>query len=128
MDDKLDAILKAESGERASEVAKLASQVVRDCEPLKKEFGSVASVEGQDKGMILASAVKPALIACKCQANIPELRSVMFRILYVPRPLRVIAFDPDASKTPIKLPKTTTWAEASKRFAPTLGNAELIAD
>ncbi|HEY5925140.1 MAG TPA: hypothetical protein VIV11_25835, partial [Kofleriaceae bacterium] len=113
---------------RATELAQLTSHVIRACESLKKEFGSVASEEGVDKGMVLASAIPEALIECKCQVNIPELRSVMFRILHVPRPARVVRFDPAAPKQVIELPRNATWAEASKRFTPTLGNAELIAN
>jgi hypothetical protein len=128
IDDKLDKTLQAESGERATELAKLAKQVVEGCEPLKQEFGSVSAVEGENKAMRLARAVAPALIACKCNVNIPNLRAVMFRVIWVPRPIRGIGFSPDAGAQPIALPKTTTWAEASKRFTPTLGNAKLIAN
>jgi hypothetical protein len=124
----VDAFLKAEPSERATTVAQLASKVIDKCEPLKKEFGAVGADEGADKGMILSMAVKPALIACNCEANIPDLRSIMFRILYVPRPMRVVSFDAKANKERIKFPKTTTWAESSQRFTPTLRNAELIAD
>jgi hypothetical protein len=127
IDDKLDAALKAEPSERATEFAKLAKQVVEGCEPLRKEFGAVAAVEGEDKAMRLAKAIKPALIACECRIDVPNLRSVMFRLLHVPRPVRGVSFSPDAIKDTIALPAATTWAEASKRFTPALANAELIA-
>lgn len=128
MDDKLDAVMKAEPSERATEVAQLASKVVDRCGPLEEAFGRVAGSEGENKAMIIARSVKPSLIGCECKADIPALRSVLFRIMYVPRPPRVITFDPDGGKQPIELPKPTTWAEASKRFTPTLKNAELIAN
>jgi hypothetical protein len=128
MDDKLDAVMKAEPSERASEVAKLASKLVDKCAPLKDSFGRVAGVEGENKAMVIARSVKPSLVACKCGVDVPALRAVLFRVMFVPRPPRVITFDPSGGKQPIALPKTTTWAEASKRFTPTLKNAELIAN
>ncbi|HEX5064455.1 MAG TPA: hypothetical protein VFV99_34000 [Kofleriaceae bacterium] len=126
IDDKLDALMKDDPANRASEVAQLMSKVIDHCPALKKQFGAVASEEG-DKGMTLSLAVAPALIECKCQVDIPNLRAVMFRILYVKRPLRFVTFEADAAKEKIEMPKPTTWAEASKRFTPTLKNAELVA-
>jgi hypothetical protein len=128
IDDKLDAIMDVDPSERAYQVAQLASKLVERCAPLEQAFSSVVSVDGKDKGMILAQAVKPALIACECKADIPELRSVMFRILFVPRPLRVVAFDPAVHQERVKLPRATAWAEASQRFKRTLRNAKLIAE
>lgn len=127
IDDKLDAIMKADPSERATQVAQLASKLVDKCRPLADEFGRVTGDPAENKAMTIASAVKPALIACNCSVNIPELRSVMFRVIFVPRPLRVVMFDADGSRLPIELPRNATWAEASKRFTPTLKNAELIA-
>ena len=125
IDAKLDALLKSDPANRATELAQLTSHVIRSCEALRKDFGAVASVEGEDKAMTLAMGIPDALVACKCHVNIPELRSVMFRIIHVARPVRVIRFDPDAAKQPIELPANATWAEASKRFTPTMTNAEL---
>lgn len=127
IDDKLDAIQSMPPSDRAVEVAKLASKLVEECTPLQKAFGVVGAVEGEDKAMTIARAVGPALIECKCRVDLPALRSVLFRVLYVPRPVRVLAFDPDAAKESIALPPQTTWAEASKRFTPALHHAELIA-
>lgn len=126
IDAKLDALMKEEPANRASELAQLMSKVIDHCPALHKEFGAVASEE-TDKAMTLSLAVAPALIACKCQVSIPNLRAVMFRILYVARPLRYVMFDPSAPKQTIELPRNATWAEANQRFTPTLTNAELIA-
>jgi hypothetical protein len=127
IDDKLDAILKTEPNNRASEVARLASKLVEKCSPLAEEFGRVTGDPGENKALTISRAVKPALIACNCDVNIPELRSVLFRVLFVPRPLRVVMFDNDATAVPIQLAPDATWAEASKRFTPTLKNADLLA-
>jgi hypothetical protein len=123
IDAKLDAIMKGDPAERATQAAKLMSDVVKDCAPLVKSFGAVAGDDGGDKGMSLARDITAALVACNCEVNIPDLRSAMFRILHVKRPLRVITFDPDALPARITLPPTTTWAEASKRLTLVVKNA-----
>ena len=126
IDPKLDALLATEDpANRATELAKLTQEIIKKCEPLNKSFGSVASVEGQDKGMMLAQDVGPALVACNCNINIPDLRSVMFRILHVKRPLRILTFEADAIADRMSFPPATTWAEASKRFTPGIKNATL---
>ncbi len=126
IDDKLDAIMNKPPSDRAVEVAKLAEKLVKQCTPLQKAFGAVAPVEGDDKATTIARAVAPSLIECRCHVDLPALRSVLFRVIYVPRPVRVLAFDPAAAKEQIVLPSQTTWAEASKRFTPALHHAELI--
>jgi hypothetical protein len=127
IDDQLDALTRTDPSERATELANLTKDLIGDCQALERAFGAVGGVDGADKATTLARAIEPALVECKCKVKIPDLRSVMFRIIYVPRPARVISFAPDAAEQRIELPRATPWSEASERFTPTTSNAELVA-
>lgn len=125
IDDRLDQILKTESGNRATELAREMSKIIAGCRALEQAFGAVGPVEADNKAMMLSRAIAPSLVECNCNVDVPALRSLMFRVIYVPRPPRVIAFDPKATAETLAFPGDTTWAEASKRFQPALKNATL---
>jgi hypothetical protein len=127
IDDQIDAIQKLPPSDRAVQIAKLVEKLIDRCPPLQKAFGAVGVADEEDKAMTLARAVAPSLIECRCDVDLAALRSVMFRVIYVARPLRMVAFDPAAAKEQIVFPPQTTWAKASQRFTPSLRNAALIA-
>jgi len=56
--------------------------------------------------------------------NMPNLRSTLFRLLYIEHPLRALQLDPAQPATAISLPATATWADASKLLTPATRNAE----
>lgn len=99
---------------------------IASCPSLQKTFGAVGGEESGDKAEMLIAGLGEGLVGCDCKLSIPNLRSVMFRILHNPNPTTAIVFDPAAALTQIALPATTTWADASKRFTADLKNAELV--
>lgn len=126
IDDELDALLKEDSGERATRFAKIVSKQVETCPALTTEFGRVSSVEGEDKATTLIKAIPEALVECKCHVNMPALRSAMWRLLWNPTPTRVIAFEPAAPAMTLSLPAATTWAVASKQLTPATKRAAFV--
>ncbi|MBI4955644.1 MAG: hypothetical protein HY908_26735 [Myxococcales bacterium] len=130
IDAKLDALMSEEPATRAAKLAELTEEVVGPCDSLARSFRALARPveEGVDKGMVIAMDIAPSLVACDCHVNIPELRAVMFRILHVERPVRIVTFDPAKTAERISFPPTTTWADASKRLAPVIENATLTTD
>jgi hypothetical protein len=117
VDDDLDGIMKdASASDRATKVAKLTSEAVKSCDALMREFGSVAATEG-DKADIILHAVGPALVECNCNTDLPTVRSLMWRIAGNPHPVNVLEVDLDPHVTPLELPATTPWREASKHLS-----------
>jgi hypothetical protein len=129
VDEKLDAIFNdTDPANKATGLAKVMSEEIKECQQLNEVFGSVAAVEPDDKAKTIIAAIPPALIACKCQVHLGNLRSAMYRVLANPRPTRILAFDPAAPKTRLALPADTTWEVASKKFGAALRNAELAVE
>jgi hypothetical protein len=112
VDKRLDEILHAEdAGNKATELAKLVSDQVSSCPQLQKEFGSVASDDGDNRAMMMAKAVPPALVACECRVPMANFRSAMFRLMYVEKPIRVRQVTV-GSGDKLELPATALWADA----------------
>jgi len=118
VDDKLDELKKMDaSGNKATELANLMSKIVKNCKPLQKAFGSVASDEGVDKAQLLIEEMGPALLACNCDVDIPALRNVFYAVANNPHPATVIHLDLTKGGKPIALPAATMWSEAQKQLA-----------
>jgi len=117
IDDDIDGIIKdPNASDRASKLAKLAGDVVKSCDELMHAFGSVASVEG-DKAEILLNAVGPALVDCNCNADLPAVRSLMWRVAGNPHPVNVIEVDLDPRVNPLALPAKSPWRDAAKHLS-----------
>lgn len=125
IDDALDAILRSDSGQRATELAALVKREVEPCPALVRLFGAIASDTSTSKSKTLLDGMAPALIECRCRVNLANLHSVFWHILADTHPVTTLALAPTAPTTVIALPATATWADAAARFTPGLGNAEL---
>lgn len=121
--DKLQA--DPDAANKASRLAEMVSARIKRCKPLQQVFGGVAAVEGEDKVDYLITGMQEALVECECNVSMPELRSIMWRMLATQHQTRVYEFAPRVRDETIAFPATTTWAEASKRFARPLRGAKL---
>lgn len=116
IDDKLDALMKRDdAGNKATELAKMISDVIEGCPALKEKFGTVAIESTESKADVLIKGLAPGLIECKCKVDMGELRSVMWRLLAVEPGIQVLLFDA-ADGDELALPGATTWEEASKKL------------
>lgn len=108
----IDAELDAVAGDnKATQVARIAARVARSCPALIRVFGEV-SAGTDDRAQQLIDGIEPALIACNCDLDIAALRSLMFRVLFVPRPTTALAIALAADGRRIALPAATPWSTA----------------
>ncbi len=124
IDDKLDEILEAPAGGRAHEISQIIEKQIRSCPGISVGFTAAVARDEGDKATQLAKVVPDALIHCACRVNMPDLRSTLFRLLYIPRPVRTLQFDPAQPAEAIALPATATWADAARILTPATRNAE----
>ncbi len=128
IDDELDAITSSNDGNAATKLAKLTSRLVKGCPSMIKVFGEVSSTEGGDKARFIAEAIPQALIDCNCNVDLRDFRSVMWRLLANPHPVRALRFDPDAPATTITAGASATWKDAAARFTADVKNATLVVE
>jgi hypothetical protein len=118
--DQLDKLLVEENGgNKATEIARLMSGVVKSCVPLNKAFSAVSSDEGGDKAAELIEATGPAVTECNCDLDIPALRSIFFAVAGNLHPLTMVVITLDKTATPIALPPTTPWRDAALKLSTT---------
>jgi hypothetical protein len=123
IDDKLDAILSS-PGNRASEMAAILKDQIRGCPGIDVIIEAAVTGDYDNKAQQLANAIPDALAHCACRVNKPDLRSSLFRLLYIPRPVRALHLDPSQPATAIKLPATAVWADAAKLLPATTRNVQ----
>jgi hypothetical protein len=124
VDRELDALRGDDNASnKAVAISEMISKRVTRCPALIEAFGHTSAYDGANRALQLARSVAPALVACGCQVDIPELRSILFQVLFVPHPPRVIAFDASAPATPLALSAQTPWSEASQRLTAAIRNA-----
>jgi hypothetical protein len=113
IDDDLDRLMNDDPGQKAFELSRMTDKITKSCPALARAFGAVASDEGADRAQTLIDEIEPALIQCNCTLDIPALRSVMYRVMYVAKPtgLLQVTLAPDGRV--LALPATTPWREAS---------------
>jgi hypothetical protein len=115
--DKLDKLLADDSVDnKATEIARMTSDVIKTCPALGKAFGAVSSDEG-DKAAELIEAIEPALVDCNCDLDVPSLRSVFFSIAGNLHPIGTIAVQLDDSATPLAFPSATPWHDVAPKLA-----------
>lgn len=115
IDDDLDAIMKSEPSNRASELADLTAKVTRSCPALTEAFGHVASTE-ESKADFLIDAIEPALTACNCSLDLASFSSIMYRLLYVPDDTAHLRVTLDPAGTRVALPPSTPWRQAHAKL------------
>jgi hypothetical protein len=117
VDDELDKIEHGDdSSEKASQFAKLIQDIAKPCPALIEAFGRVAAIEG-DKATYIIQQVQPSLIDCDCKADIPALRSALWRLLANSKPTTDIRITLDRAAPKIAFPDRMPWREAGKRLA-----------
>ena len=114
VDDELDAIARDDNANKASEVARITGAIVAPCPSLITVFGEVA--EHDDKAAFILRSTAPAVAKCKCAVDIPALRSVLWRLLHNPHPVRALPIELDRSAKAISVPATATWQQARERL------------
>jgi hypothetical protein len=112
IDGQLDAAEKADPSDRATKVAELATEVVKDCESIKSLF---ASIDGGDKTTAMIEGLPPALIECNCKCDVAALKSLFFRLLANRAPTTTIHVTLRGEA--LSLNETLPWADASKQMA-----------
>jgi hypothetical protein len=116
-DDKLAELKKSDASNRASEVARVMTGIVKDCKALQREFGRVSATENEDKAAVIIEGTGPALIECGCNVDMPAFRTVMWLVAGNPQPTTVLHVDIAKGGKPIALAAATPWSEANKQLA-----------
>ncbi len=115
IDDKLDAIQKG-GPNAATEVARLATDVAAPCPALGKVFGAVAGDEGGDKALTIIDGSGPALLECKCAADVASFRALMWRVAGNLHPSGLLEITIAQSGEQIAFPAAAPWRDAGKRI------------
>ncbi len=117
IDDKLTAIFESDSHDKATRFAAVARDVVGSCGPLTRAFGSVAA-DGGDKAERLIAAVAPALVECDCNADLPSVQALFYRLFRVDHPKAWLTLTIASDARPIAAAATDTWRDVAARLAP----------
>lgn len=108
--------------------AERAGSQLAGCPALVAAFDATGRDElarpGESKADALIRAIPPALIDCKCDVPMADLRAALWRMFANPDPSRAILLDPAAPAQRIALPAATPWSTASARFTATTKNVE----
>ena len=128
IDTELDKIVDDKEGGMATRFAEITKRLVQRCPSVVRIFGEVSAVEGGNKTEYIARALPKALIDCDCNVDMPDFRATIWRIMANPRPMRVLAFDPDAPAKSIAAPGAKPWREVAPTLAPDVGNAKLVVE
>jgi hypothetical protein len=118
IDDELDKIGGADSGNRATALANAITKVIATCPPLTKVFAEIGNREGGDKAQDLLDHSGPAILACDCNLDVAAYRSVIWRTAGNPHPETSLPVTLAASGTAIAQPAATPWADAHKQLQP----------
>lgn len=115
IDERIAAIEKdAQPSEKATQLARVMSEVVKDCESIKTLFSSVT---GQgDNAQLMMNGIPPALIECNCKCDVRAVQSMMFRILANRAPTTSLHLKLGGEGA-LFFPADVTWAEASTRLS-----------
>ncbi len=112
-DEELDALEKAAPSDRAERLAKLVSQLIRECQATKDLFASVAPTE--DKAKFIMDGLPPALVACRCRTDVPALKSLMYRLLANRAPTTTLRVTFGGAEVAHR--GNVPWAEASAAWS-----------
>ncbi len=115
VDAKLDELMSGSGANKAVELVNLIVPVVESCPALQKEFGKVGVESTGSKADSMIKGLALALIECKCNVDMPALRSVMWRLLAVDPAVKVVLVDATTGDK-LALPGATTWEDASKKL------------
>lgn len=116
IDKQLEAILAPhDRTHRATELAKLATDVIATCPDMMKLFGQVASSDQGSKGKLIVQGAPTALLACECAADPASVRNLLAAfIVDDPIALLPVQLAPDgASLDPAK-----PWSELGTALQP----------
>jgi hypothetical protein len=105
--------------ERATFLAQRMTKTIASCRPMQKVFGSVASVEGDQKTPILFQGIREALPACGCSLNMTELRDELVAAVRTAVSIRVldVTLAPDGAE--LAFSAGESWGDiATKISAP----------
>jgi hypothetical protein len=127
IDPEIDQLMaSADVSDRATRMAELMNKEVARCPAAQKVFGSVGADESNDKALIVAEGINESLPECGCNVDIPRVRSLLFRIIYVEKPVRLLPLDPKAPPEEIAVNPTATWADLSKQLRPDTKNVRFV--
>lgn len=127
VDEKLDKLrADPDAANKATRLAEMLTATVKRCKSVQKLFSGVAAFEGESKADYIIEGLPEALVECECNVDLPEFRSIMWRMLATEHQTRVYELAPRVRDETIALPATTPWAEASKKLARPLRGAKLV--
>lgn len=113
MDDKLDKVLAGEPSERATGLAKALEPVVKPCAALSRLFGQVGSEAAENKSKVIIDGLEAALVECRCDLDVPALRSAMYRVLHDDHPAGAHLVTVDTDGTRVSAPDTAVWRDVA---------------
>lgn len=112
VDVELDAILRAESSERAIKLARLVGGIVATCSQLQQAFASVSN-SNEDKAVTIVRSIEQSLPQCDCNIDLAALRAAMVRVLHNPNPTFAIVKRVDPNGQTLSQPADQRWSESN---------------
>jgi hypothetical protein len=124
--DKLMARDADQAANRATTIAEMVTKEIARCPAAQKMFGSLGGDDSDEKGLILAEGINESLPECGCKVDIPRLRSLLFRVVHVEKPYRLLAIDPKAPAEEFVVDSTDTWAGLAKKLPASTKNVRFV--
>jgi hypothetical protein len=123
IDDEMDALavrhqptdLANEGRER--EAGLISSKVIRSCESVPRLLDSIGRSSG-DHAELLIRGISAALVECKCDVDMPSLRSRLWRRIGTRHPTSALEITLARGARRIDQPAATAWREASQQLRP----------
>lgn len=118
LDDQLDQMLaNAGPSERATRLAGEVSRLVKGCQSVMRLFGAVSPDARVSKEQLFVDGLAPALVACRCQCDVPALQSLMWRVMANRFPTTSRTLELGGETDELRLPGSTPWRDASRQIA-----------
>ena len=95
-------------------MANLAIRTAARCPDLVVALGDAFhALEPTDE---ITSHLTGALLSCNCDVDIPQLRSLLYRLYTRAPPVATLALVIDDAAQPVELPGTVSWRDAAPTF------------
>jgi hypothetical protein len=127
VDAELEAIVHGDAANKATRLAHMMQDTIKDCPAMIRAFGAMASTEGPHKVEFLIERIPAALADCNCDLDMPSFAAEMWYALVDEHPAAVLPVQIDPAGTPIELPAITPWRDASKQLTPATKTVSLRA-
>jgi biopolymer transport protein ExbD len=123
IDDEMDALASRQhptdlaSDRREREARFIASKLIRSCESVPRLLDSIGRSSG-DRAEMLIRGISAALVECKCDVDMPSLRSQLWQRIGTRHPTSALEITLLRAARRIDRPAATPWREVSQQLRP----------